>query len=821
MKKTNLFILALSLFCVQFSQGSIKQSQYPSVNDSVKIIEKVYIHSDRDIYFAGDDIWFKAYLIDALDRTLTENSSNLHVELISPSSKIISTRIIQLAGGLGKGDFKLSVDVRSGRYKIRAYTNYMRNFSDQLFFCKDITVINSTDSSQVSDQVKYVENKLYVSFFPEGGSLVDNVSSVVAFKAENYLGKGCDVSGKIYSSAGELVTTFKSTHLGMGKFFLRPLPGLKYYSIVRGSDSSDVRTELTKSFPAGVTFSASVNENNELLIITKTNPETLTIVSDSELFLNISIRREVIKTIPFRIKSTVTSFVVPTDDLPDGIVMLTLASLHDLPLAERLVYLEREAPEKIKIETDKLIYSKREPVALRISLPGDSLSENKGNVSVAVVDENLMDNTVQFPGNISSWFLLESDVHGYVEDPSYYFDFSNSDRLKDLDLLLRTQGWRDFAWKYDTAYFPPESGFTISGRLRKRTKDKPIEESRVSIGIFGNTSTFLTTLPVDSSGRFRLPEIDLKGEARLIVTGLSKKDRLQGLIIVDSVSYVPAKVPENQSQVMVLAENNWSRLKTYYEISESIKKKYKLSDTINLGEVRIVSQKPKDMQAQKVERSRSKYGKPDSELLITQDMYSYPNLAEAMRGKIPGVEIVSSSTSSVGGVSGMSQNYKIRIRGSGTIYGTTAPLILVDGIKTSMDDLITIPVNFIERIDVLKTIGSSSIFGIDGASGVINLITRAGGPGYIPVNYSKNIRINGFHTPRIFYSPQHPPDSKSEYNPDFRSTLYWNPDINLDGNKVVNLNYYNCDNASVTRITVEGITTEGIPVTGRSEYEVR
>ena len=821
MRKTVLFLVALGLSFTQILQGRVTQSKFPAVNDSVKIIEKVYIHTDRDSYFPGDDIWFKAYLIDALDRLLTDHSTNLHVELISPSSKIISARIVQLVGGLGNGDFKLSTDIRSGRYKLRAYTNYMRNFGDQLFFNKDIVVINSADSSIVADKAKYVENKLHVSFFPEGGSLIDNVSSIVAFKAENYFGKGCDVSGKIYSSAGELVTTFKSGHLGMGTFFLRPQPGLKYYSIVRGSDSIDVKTELPESFAEGVTFSASVNENNELLIIAKTNPETLTVVSDSDLFLNFSIRNEVFKTVPFRIKSAVTSFVVPADDLPDGIIMVTLSSLHNLPLAERLVYLEREAPSQIKIETDKLLYKKREPVALRISLPVDSASDSKGNASLAVVDENLMDNTTQFPGNISSWFLLESDVHGDVEDPSYYFDPSTPERLKDMDLLLRTQGWRDFAWKYDTAYFPPENGFAISGRLRKSTKDKPIEDSRVSIGIFGSTSTFLTTLPVDSSGRFRLPEIDFKGEARLIVTGITKKDRLQGLIIVDSVRYVPAKVLENQAQVMVLVENNWSRLKTYYEISESIKKKYKLSDTINLGEVKIVSQKPKDVQAQKVERSRSKYGKPDSELIITQDMYSYPNLAEAMRGKIPGVEIVSSTTSSVGGVSGMSQNYKIRIRGSGTIYGTTAPLILVDGIKTSMDDLVTIPVNFVERIDVLKTIGSSSIFGIDGASGVINLITRAGGPGYIPVNYSKSIRINGYHSPRIFYSPQHPSNSKSEYNPDLRSTLYWNPDIYLEGNTEVKLNYYNGDNAAMKRIVVEGITNSGIPVTGKAEYEVR
>ena len=453
MKKIKLFVGTLILLLTQFWLVSRVLSQTPSVYDSLKVMEKVYLHVDRDSYFAGEDIWFKAYLIDAPDRLLTDHSNSLHVELISPSLKIISNRIIRLDGGLGYGDFKLPNDITSGRYKLRAYTNYMRNYGDQLFFSKEIAVINSADPGKIPDRVKYVENNIQVSFFPEGGSLIDNVSSIVAFKAVNYLGKGCDVSGKIFSSAGELVTTFKSRHLGMGTFFLRPLPGLRYYSTIRGDDSIDIKTELPASFPAGVTFNALVNQNNELLITTKTNPETLALVSDHDLLLSFSIRQEILKTIPIKIKSPVTSFVIPTDNLPDGILMLTLSTLKDLPLSERLVYVEREPPLKIQIETDKRLYTKREPVTVKISLSEDSISEREGNVSLAVVDETFTNNESEFPRTISSWFLLESDVRGFIEDPSYYFDLSNPYRLSDLDLLLRTQGWRDFAWKYDTIFF--------------------------------------------------------------------------------------------------------------------------------------------------------------------------------------------------------------------------------------------------------------------------------------------------------------------------------------------------------------------------------
>src|ERR1035437_5724819 len=542
MKKSNVFVVGLSLVLTQLSLGSIINSQNQPIYDSVKLVEKVYLHVDRDSYSAGDDIWFEAYLVDAMDHMLTDHSSNLHVELTSPFSKIVSDKRIRLEGGTGNGDFKLPSDIKSGRYKLRAYTNYMRNFSDQLFFTKEIIIVNSSDSDKASEKANYVENQILLSFFPEGGSLVENVSSNVAFKAVNSLGKGCDVSGKIFSTKGDLITTFKSTYHGMGSFFLRPLPGVSYYSVYRGADSIDFKTQLPASFQVGVTFNVSINPNNELLLTTKTNPQTLATISDHELLLSISIRKEAFKTIPYKINSPVTSFVVPTDDLPDGILMLTLSDSKDIPLAERLVFIEREAPVEIQIKPDKAIYNKREPVSLKISLPGDSTIERDCSVSLAVVNENLLENTSQYPRNISSWFLLESDVRGYVEDPSYYFDPANPDRLKDLDLLLRTQGWRDFAWKYDSTYFPPENGFTVSGRLRNGNKNKPVEDSRVSIGIFGGKSTFIKSVPVDSTGRFKLSGIDLSGKATLIATGIGKKDRLQGVLTLDSVTYKPAEV---------------------------------------------------------------------------------------------------------------------------------------------------------------------------------------------------------------------------------------------------------------------------------------
>lgn len=818
MRKTILLLLTINFFISGHSQkikDSLQTNKTYNLNileqDSSVYIEKVYLQTDRIYYYTGDDIWFKAYLIDAMDHFLTDRSSNLHIDLISPSLKIISSRIIRLEGGLGNGDFKLPDSIKSGKYKIRAYTNYMRNFSEQLFFTKEINVINPNDKQNgIPDTIKNVENNIRISFFPEGGSLVDYVSTIVAYKAVNSLDKGCDVTGKIYSSSGDLITTFRSTHLGMGTFLLRPIPGLSYYSIFKGADSIDIKTELPTSFSVGVTLSVSINQNNELLITTKINPKTLLLVSEHDLLLTFSRQREVINSMRYKVNTTVTNFVIPTDDLPDGILMLTLTTLEDLPLSERLVYIQRDTPSKILIETDKLLFSKREPVLLKISLSGDSTIERKGNVSLAVVNKSLTENTSPFPRTISSWFLLESDVRGIVEDPSYYFDPANTDRLKNLDLLLRTQGWRDFAWKYEKTYFPPENGFTVSGRLKRYYVDKAIKDSRVSIGIFGSKSSFLTTVPVDSSGRFSLSGIDFTGEARLIVTGIGKKDRLQGELYLDSVFYISPKVSDSLSPVSILIEKKWRSLQTYYENNETLKKKYKLSDTINLRDVNIIAERYKDPQTVKIESSRQKYVHPDAEVIITPQLQSYPYVGDILRGHVAGVV-----------VTGTCPDCRVIIRGMGSINANGNPLVLIDGNEVSYEEMSNMSIFNIDRIDVLKTFSATNIFGYKGSGGVINLITKAGGLNYVPVKYSLNKKFSGYTASRIFFSPQHLSDSKSAIEPDLRSTLFWQPDINLEGNKEVILNFYNGDISTPVRVIAEGITTTGVPVTGKAEYEVK
>lgn len=801
----------LSVLFNPFQNDNELSAQIPQESDTLKILEKVYLHTDRNVYFPGDAVWFKAYFIEASSGLLSDHSNNLHVELISPASKIIDSLVVKLDGGLGNGNFRLPGDLKSGQYRLRAYTNFMRNYGDQLFFHKEITVINISDENKVNyTDIRNVENKTEIRFYPEGGSLVDNVSSTVAFKALDAAGLGCAVSGDIYASTGEIVTRFKSTHHGMGTIVLKPLPGLNYFAIIDNPDGEVIRAEIPKSFSNGITLSILKNQGKDLVVSVKTSRATLPLVQDQDLFLTISARKSALKTIRFRMESLTNILVLPTDDLPEGIVMLTISG-KDLPLCERLIFLQKNKDINIKLETDQAVYNQRAPVAVKVSLSSDSATCQGAYLSLSATEKKYTITNAQFPSTIASWFLLESDIRGPVEEPSYYFDASNPDRLLNLDLLLCTQGWRDFEWKYyKEGNYSPENGFTVSGRLRRLFTNIPIENYKVNIGIFEQENTTLTAVRSDPSGKFRLDGIELTGDARLIVNAVGEKEDVKGWVVVDSLGYSAAAVKVNSIQTSHLNKENLAKLKQEGEKKETLKKKYNLSETILLDEVKVIGERSKDPQAIQVEQCRLLYHEPDNEVIVTSALEGMRSIIDIIGAMVPGIKIY-----------GKYPDYQLVLRGYATQNRRLEPLYLLDGFPSSLEQIIDLPVSWVDRIDILKA-GTAAMFGARQTLGVVAVITKVISPYKTNKTsiQSVNIKISGYNAPRVFYSPQHSSNPGSAFTPDLRTTLFWEPNIVVDGNKEIFLNYFNADNATTIKVMVEGITLTGIPVTGTTEYQV-
>ena len=104
------------------------------------------------------------------------------------------------------------------------------------------------------------------------------------------------------------------------------------------------------------------------------------------------------------------------------------------------------------------------------------------------------------------------------------------------------------------------------------------------------------------------------------------------------------------------------------------------------------------------------------------------SMAEAMAGKMPGVQITQ-------GTGAPGSSLQIKVRGTGTITAGTSPLYVVDGVPLAKDQLNTFNMNDVESIEVLKDASSAAIYGSRGSNGVVLITTKKGTSGKTTVTY--------------------------------------------------------------------------------------
>ena len=113
------------------------------------------------------------------------------------------------------------------------------------------------------------------------------------------------------------------------------------------------------------------------------------------------------------------------------------------------------------------------------------------------------------------------------------------------------------------------------------------------------------------------------------------------------------------------------------------------------------------------------------------------SIDQALIGKIPGAQI-----SSISGNPGDPVN--IVLRGINTVQNGTKPLIMVDGIQVSATDINSLDLSNVERVEVVQGAASASLYGAQGANGVIQIFTKKGKHGPSAINYSTSYSGNQY-----------------------------------------------------------------------------
>ena len=135
-------VLLLSLFCPSLLQAE------------GRMIERVYIHTDKDCYVAGEDIWVKLYVVDSRFQPSLFSKTG-YVEICDAQRPQMQLKLA-LEDGSGSGKMEIPSHLPSGIYELSAYTRYMRNEGEGVFFKRQIAIINAGQQSP-SDRMMLID----------------------------------------------------------------------------------------------------------------------------------------------------------------------------------------------------------------------------------------------------------------------------------------------------------------------------------------------------------------------------------------------------------------------------------------------------------------------------------------------------------------------------------------------------------------------------------------------------------------------------------------------------------------------------------------
>ena len=756
MKKLLLFFVLSSFYSFAQNNSAVtdqlaEQLQSASKNNALDL---VYLQTSKGIYETEEDLWFKGYVLDGQYFTPSVRSKTLFVQLIEDKTdKVVWEKKYEIENGFVNGHLFLENTLAEGSYTMAAYSTFSFTKEPKEFYAlKKISIVKTiTQKTAVAPVLK--DSIIHFSTFAEGGQLVSGINSKLAFKAVNSKGLPVEVSGILFENDVPLLH-FKSSHAGMGVLAFTPDSNKKYH-IQLTEPASDKNYDI-----------APVTASGKVLRLLRNSKDTLTFkITQSDalkaemVYLQLQLRGIVYSIATGLLKKELI-IKIPLKEVPQGIAEVTLFSENALPVAERLVYVNQDQKLTITAELNKIGYTTREKANLKIKVTDENGQPVVANLGLSVYDaiyQNKLDSK-----NIQSHFLSSTQLKGNIYNPAYYFNEQNQDRKQALDLVMLTQGWRNYVWNESNL---KELGNTlkpivfdeITGKVHL---EKPDKKAIATIGQKGITvfsadeSKGIDFKMTDSAGIFTITPYDLKKGAG-------------GYIYIKLMTAPKPKYTMDIKDFSFDVINNERKTKTIMyplvgiepinpkEISPFIGR-----ESINkLNEVLITSKKKGPV-------FRDKYiGKLDSLAKLNLDYVCKYNILNC-----PAHPFKTDSTKPIEGVS----YTKI-------VYNS----------NTNKNDAIQFEYHY---------------------------------PNYTEAQLLEMFNIamiEGYYGKKVFYEAVYDEVTITDSTPDYRNTLFWKPDIITNEQGEASVDFFCSDINSLFLGNIEGVSGTGLLGTENFEFKVK
>ena len=511
----NLFLLLVSCFSIAGHSQNVS-------------LELVYLQTDKGIYETGEDLWFKTYVMDAQSLALSERSKTLFVEMLNARDSIVWQEKYPVLSGIAEGHMYIDKDLKEGDYRIHAYTRFsFLNDTLRPVYPKKIRVVKSiaykgTDSPQDEDRPV-----VRLSFFPEGGDLIDGIPTKVAFKAWDGKGMPAKVKGVLQEN-GKEIARLETVHDGMGFVFILPRKESSY-KVVLDDGREFPFAEVTAS-GLSIHLRKQTDEYLEFHLSQSKGTATQTVKLEGRMRGKLCCMATGTLRERLKVRIPLKEFTM------QGIAEFTLYNADGQPMAERLVYVHPERKLHIELNTDSARYFTRGKGKLNVKVTDEAGNPVQAHLGLSIFD-GAYQNELN-PENMLSYCLLSTEIKGNIHNPAYYFDGNNKDRLSALDLLLLTQGWRRYVWeKADTAMLADcFLSDEIRGRqiLGKKKKRKELGNGEQLLQVSGPNAENRFVL-IDSLGKFVVPTdlmLGLRG-GYVYLKPMLDKDEYKPSVIVE------------------------------------------------------------------------------------------------------------------------------------------------------------------------------------------------------------------------------------------------------------------------------------------------
>ena len=835
-------LLALSL--PASGQRSVEEGGFPGYS-SLLAPEKLYLHTDREVYNIGDTIWFRGYLENVSDLAEYPACNYLYVDLFSSKWEMnrrlnafqetsrlrARVKIKRDKDGFFSGYLPLTEDLNTGLATLRAYSYWMLNGDPAYMFSKNIELRNPMKDAFVEGlkRVKFTDQQTYnelgvenpfrhdilnkngknkekrseadldLQFLPESGHYLAGRPAVFGVKALNPDGLGVPVKGEIYAD-GVRLAEFMTNDLGMGRVEFTVPAGTKTLQAL-----AETQVEQFQ-------FKGNLPLPEEKAVILAVLPDTLGVslrVAEQGLdlpdstFLIVYDRTEIVLRSEYA--DCGAGKRVYYRELRPGINNVAVVDADGNVYAERPFFVFPHERVNCTFAFDKPSYGKREKVSATVTLFDDAGQPLNGDFSLSVTDEVFAPYSAE-GHSIESWMLLGSELKGLIEKPQRYFNDSIplAQRIEDIDALLLTQGWRYYDLerilqnrterpRYGKEYTQSLSGY-VTGVLGRKTKHATLCFIAQKIG-------YSQIADIDSTAYFALSNLDFPDSTQFIVGAQGKgKSFKKWYAPILNPEYFAAEYPYPQYLKFrgYDAEYGQFAQQSYYAEDGSL--------VYSLAPARIIAQRPN---ISPYPNDNFRPGQYRDEKML--EPYHAYDLITYIATTCNGIRLLDGAL--VGApffISSRMQMIKLY-----------SPVVFyMNGVQVSQEDLEALMVSDIDALVYIDGAQATKYAHVEPRADYDEYYTAMKPSpvilisGKFPVRKASNITADrplGWQQPARFYVPRYESDiAKKRFEP-MRATLHWEPNLRFE-NGTAHFEFYTSDHQVPYRIILEGLTPKKRPV---------